>query len=72
MPFRKRISETQFDHVVVCANQRCKATFRLMPQKSMQLISCDDPEALTKYPAPLAFDEWFRIWQLTHARPSQA
>jgi hypothetical protein len=33
MPFRKRLSETQFDHVVVCANQRCKATFRLLPRK---------------------------------------
>jgi hypothetical protein len=72
MPFRKRLSETQFDHVVVCANQHCKATFRLLPQKSMQLVSCDDPGALTRYPAPLDFDAWLRIWQITHARRSQA
>jgi hypothetical protein len=56
----------------VCANQRCNATLRLLARESMQLISCDDPEALQKYPQPLPFAEWFRIWQQTHARRLQA
>ena len=72
LPFRKRISETQVDNVVVCANQSCKATFRLMPERSMWLVGCDDPTALDTYPQPLPFEAWFRIWQQTHARRSQA
>lgn len=68
MPFRKRISETEFDHVVVCANQSCRATFRLLPQKSMELIGCEDPATLVEYPDPLSFEQWFQVWQRTHAK----
>ncbi len=68
LPFRKRISQTESETVILCANPKCNAMFLPVSSNSMQLISCEMGDALEKYRAPLTLDEWYQVWKQTHAR----
>jgi hypothetical protein len=67
MPFRKR-TQGDVEVVVVCANQRCNATFRMVSPGSMQLVACEEADALTRYPTAMTLAQWYEVWKETHAR----
>ena len=66
MAFQKKLSPSEIEKVLLCANPPCSALFKLIAPNKLQLMDCADPTALENFPEPMTETEWFAIWKTNH------